>query len=161
MPKILRLFSEKNETLIKLDQQLQEIDDRYDRINSGGCAYFAIALQKKLRKAGFKPRLYIFSDGKLAEFVNRSPEPVSAARANEAGYSIAHILVRVGKYYIDSTGVIEDISTTRWSWYKGGFVKKEKEKVIKSWLKEEDRWNPAFSRRQLKDIFIDIKNIQL
>lgn len=162
MPKeILRLIDEKNEALIKLDMQLQKIDERYSRINAGGCAYFAVALQKKLRKAGFLPRLYLFSNDKLAELVNHSEKHVSMADANKAGYNIAHVLVRVGKYFIDSTGVRTDISTTRWSWYEGGFIKKDKEKVIKSWLKEKDRWNDSFDRRQLKHIFTDIKNIQL
>lgn len=145
----------------KLDEQLKEINDRFSHINAGGCAYFAVALQKKLRESGLKPRIYILSNGKLASYVNQSRTNVTAAQANRAGYSIAHVLIRLGKYYVDSTGVISDIKKTKWLFYKGGYVKLEKEEAIKGWLKEKDRWNPMFDKKQLKAIYSAIDEIQI
>lgn len=67
-------------------------------LNIGGCGFFAEHLYKLLVKLGFKPKLLALTP---------TPEALTIAIDLESvcfDAYIVHIVVKLGKYYVDSTG---------------------------------------------------------
>lgn len=143
-----------------LHKQLRKIDEKYSNINAGGCGIFALALKKRLEKAGFDVDLFTFSiDRNFSDKIQNCNN--SLAEANARGISLGHIMCRIGNTFIDSTGVYLSVKNTIWD-IKGFYHERISEaSFVKSWLKEKECWNPLFDTEQLPHILKDIKNLKL
>src|SRR3989304_2619009 len=110
-------------------------------INYGGCGVFAVSLYKNLPKQ-MRPRLVVLIRGDASNY-----KFILKRQSNFNGLRIPHVVVRVGKLYVDNTGVSHNINDLCdggcWGYNKVVVpFKKMENEVVKNWRK----WNTDFNR---------------
>lgn len=123
-----------------LEKKLNKLDE-IPRINAGGCALVAFGLVHYIKKTHPKTKptvVYILP--------NHDTEAIKGLQNGES-HSCGHAVVRVGKEYIDSTGIRSlDSLNRRWGLSAEGnkYVEITPEHTMET-LKT-GCWNPAFQR---------------
>lgn len=152
---------------LKLVSGLRELDDKYPKLNSGGCLFVAKWIGEAFRRKRIKVD-YLILDNYPGDLTSIRKEfkthgnTESLMDLNERMIEVAHIIVRVnGNLYIDSKGVATSINDTKWSYlHKMGYIT---HKTMLRWCNDYDyRWNPIFLHthgHQLPRIENDIKNL--
>jgi hypothetical protein len=137
-----------------LYEQFVDINEKVPRINHGGCGVFAEKLYMVLCNLGLTPKLIVITDNRkgMNERVKGEDN-----WSDKFGYaSITHIVVKIGKHYVDSTGIyssvkyvcehhayrisIREVSTTLTI------------DTLKDWNNNPYIWNDSFNRRHIKTI---------
>lgn len=147
-----------SEAIKTLKKHLQEIDEKFPKINHGGCVFFANALKDKLEELGIKTKFYVISNTNMAEIIE-TREDNSLSAINSDGAYLYHMMCKVGDYIIDSTGIYNNLNETTWRFNTGKEVGKEE--VVRNWLNERGVWNPTFNQEDLPEIYENIKAITL
>jgi len=155
--------------LEKLSGQLQTINEKFDRINHGGCGKFALALGKKLEKENvkFKYVLVSYADRniptllssvrKFTEYTN-TVEDTNENRVKN-GFLIIHILIYYKGKFIDSGGVYNNISDAGYdsSCRLSAILEKSR---LENWCNS-STWNTTFADYQMGAIRREINKIKL
>ncbi len=146
----------KKELREKLERVLMDIKLRYPLLNAGGCGIFGLSLGKVLNKLGYEYEYYLIIRNKhtLEEanhYINRN----DVNSLNSTDWT--HLVVKVGKYYIDVDGVRKEVKKT----YEVNLTDPLSEELLKEMLKEENRymWNRTFDRKQMRSIDVRLKEL--
>lgn len=121
-------------------RQVQE--QNIPNINRGGCGIFATTLYKSIKP--FNPRLVVLIRSNPSNY-----KFILKQQSDFNGLRIPHVVVRVGKYYVDSSGVVFNINELCDGECRGynkvvvPFKKMENE-VVQNWRK----WNSDFNRKK-------------
>jgi len=141
-----------------ISEEFQKINNSHFRINSGGCGIFAEIAYRSLIKAGLKPKLAV-----LTRPNEMNKEMVEQNLKNNAGafdIPFSHIVLVVGKHYIDSTGAYKD-HTKISSFYADHLcVIGMDVELLKDWNKNPYNWNRVFNRTQVPSIKKQIKAVE-
>jgi len=138
---------------IKLSEVLCDIKLRHPLINAGGCGVFALSLGNRLSELGYSIEYRVMInkrneyDFKLA---NRAISNNSIRDINETNWE--HIMVKVGKHYIDVGGIYDEVTKYRIS-------DNISEEFLREWLSIRRMWNSMFDRKQMKGINMRLNNL--
>jgi hypothetical protein len=111
-------------------------------INRGGCGISALALYDIAKANGKKPKIvYLYSW--MDDDSYQMNERYKKGKSGEAS-SCAHVLVKVGKKYYDSTGSIKAKEIETYSKVDEGIKRNH---LIAS-IKNVNEWNPCFKRKK-------------
>ena len=135
--------------------KIKPVNENNRTINWGGCGLFAMALVKHLRRMGYSPTLVLidYSPNQYKDYME------------EYGYIPAfapkpsHVMVKLNKYYIDSTGAYSPRRFRKTKWYSRGEYHITPENY-KPAIFTNDGWNNDFKRcySAFKDIIVHIKS---
>ena len=126
----------------------------HSKINYGGCGMFAKLLYYNMRKyLNITPEIILFDTSEQLQDgeINKYP---SLQDFNRAGHMCVHIVLKVGDYYIDSSGV------HKFSWFTnvyGGWFKLTEQtgmtiQTLSKWVSSANSWNPTFNRESTGEI---------
>ena len=125
-----------------LKVRLEKINNKIPCINRGGCGLFAVELAIRLKKIKIPCKLVIIDTyGVIEEYTDD---------INEYGYVLpdsnkpSHVMVKVGRRYIDSDGV-STRSEVFEEWMYANHLEIKPEQFIQS-ARTEYGWNCAFRR---------------
>ena len=131
--------------LLKIAKLLAAVSQNVPNVNYGGCGKFAFALQKKLREYGIRSSAYVLSRRNYAE-------DVPMARQLTSDYNWVHVILRIGKVYVDATGLYgrseEDVLATTKKTFMGRYDRltlipaSQMPSVVKN-----VNWNPRYDIR--------------
>ena len=130
----------------------------HSEINLGGCGIFAKLLYYNMRKyLNITPEIVCF------DLPDHQIEPgeindyKSVEEYNEDGNMCIHLLLRIGDYYIDSSGI------HKLSWYENQVYRIPLAiqegmtiQTLTSWVASANSWNPTFNRYTTGDINKDM-----
>ena len=133
----------------------------HSKINYGGCGAFAKLLYFNMRKY-----LNITPEIVCLDYPDHQIQPgeindyKSLQAYNEDGNMCIHLLLRIGDYYIDSSGI------HKLSWYENqvyGIPLAVQEgmtiQTLTSWVSSGNNWNPTFNRYGIGDINDDMVKV--
>lgn len=130
--------------LTALYDQYQIVNSKVKYLNQGGCGVFAEGLFDVLTALGYKPTICIITPNKVGM--------TKRVNNDDTGWaSCTHMIIKVGKYYIDSTGVYNSItSMTAYHGYgyQELFVGISID-ITREWNNNPYQWNDSFNRRQI------------
>ena len=152
----------KSAKLFSTLNSLSVIGEKFKHINRGGCGAFALYLSKELDKRNIKHDiLWIGDDYHNAEKVIRntfqSNSNVTLEDFSDNGIFLSHVMVRIGKKFIDSEGVYKGFDNTRWSHRR--VLSKVSNKELFKLVDNPKGWNDTFNRKLMPKIKKDIKKI--
>lgn len=139
-------------------EEFQKINNSSYRINSGGCGIFAEFAYRSLVKVGLKPKLAV-----LTRPDEMKKETVEENLKNNAGafdIPFSHIVLVVGKHYIDSTGAYKDHTKINSNYADHLCVVGMDVELLKDWNKNPYNWNSVFNRNQVPSIKKQIKAVE-
>jgi len=139
-----------------LNTELQKINNNHQSINRGGCGIFAEALYLSLSKVGLKPKLAVLT--RRTEMDEKEVKKNLKNNANAYEVPFSHIVVVIGKKYIDSNGVQKSFMNT--PFWNCLCVKGMDVELLKEWNKNKYNWNDVFNRTQIPSIKKKIKAIE-
>lgn len=123
----------------KLLEEIEKINNKYPKIDWGGCGTFSYHLSEKLNKSNIRNQIVYI------------PEKETPKDAYRCDIKFHHILVKVNNYLIDNSGirnVKEEVL----------FLQNEK---LKCMLEDKKLWNNVFSQKEWSYLSTDIMNIKL
>ena len=152
----------KRDKLFSVLSKLSVINQKYSNINRGGCGVFALYLSKELDKRNIKHDiLWIGDDYHNAEKVIRntfqSNSNVTLEDFSDNGIFLSHVMVKIGKKFIDSEGVYKGFDNTRWSHRR--VLSKMSNKELFKLVDSSHGWNDTFQRKLIPKIKKDIKKV--
>jgi hypothetical protein len=137
----------------RLKYALDLINNNYPTINSGGCGVFAVMIHDQLEKMGIKSEFHMLCrDSETAERVMEVTDNLEFRWMNWG-----HVIVSVGEYYIDSTGIYpsyDEYLNANYQWvewdyeYISGHLNKD---LIRLHA-DSTHWNPTFDRELIPTI---------
>ena len=131
------------ERLEKLSPHLEKINNSVPRINYGGCGAFAVELYELLERLGYKPSITVLTYRPLI-----TQSAIGNGLENVMG-GIDHIIVRVGKYCLDSEGVHSVSETIREWGVSEVWVNDVPIYMLKMWVANRLNWNKVFDRSNI------------
>jgi len=146
----------KKKVLEIINQEFQEINENHKHINSGGCGIFAEFAYRSLSKVGLKPQLAVLTRRTEMDVKDVKKNLKNNASAYQVPFS--HIVVVIGKKFIDSNGVQKNLSNT--PFWNCVCVKGMDVELLKDWNKNKHNWNDVFNRNQIPSIKKKIKAIE-
>lgn len=127
------------EKLGLLQNQIKSINDKFEKINYGGCGTFSYYVSEILDKYGIDNQIVYLEEKKVPP------------RAFRCDIKFTHIYVHVDKYYIDNNGFYLD----------AGDVKVLPKEKLKDMLDEPRLWNSEFDEEKRKLLAKELINIKL
>lgn len=140
--------------LTLLFELFADINEKVPRLNYGGCGVFAEKLYHLLCGLGLNPKLIVITDN--AKGMNERVKGYDKWSFKYGYASITHIVVRVGRYYIDSTGIYKSIVFVC-EFHKYRETQRQVSTrltidVLEKWNAQPYIWNDSFNRRHIKTI---------
>jgi hypothetical protein len=136
----------KKQVLAKYDNIINDISNKVNRINCGGCGLYAKMLGDILKENNIKFdyvmlfRQSVTNDKQLKAYIdNNDVDEVN-------NYHWSHVMVKIGKRYVDAEGVFDSpmFSGIRLE------TKKISEVFLETMLEQKSMWNPTFNRKTEK-----------
>jgi hypothetical protein len=119
--------------------QIKKINDKYPKIDWGGCGTFSYHLSEKLNKLNIKNQIVY------------TPEKETPEGAYRCDIKFHHIFVKVDNYLIDNYGINS---------FEKEVLSLENEK-LKLMLEDKKLWNNVFPHEKWDPLAKDIMNIKL
>jgi len=136
-----------------LNSLLTTLNSTFKEINNGGCDHFTLTIGTKLSELGYDVEGVCLQTiinpldlDKIKE-VYRVPSK-ELSQLNERGGYIHHLMLNVGGYLIDSTGIYNSLDEVKELYPRFDEVGRVSLDVIAGWCNSE-RWNPTFDTGQL------------
>lgn len=154
--KLLTFFNrkQKDEFLFELGEEIKKINDKYPDINYGGCGLFAVLLYNKLKNLGYNPVIcsFVYNEQafrKSIEIYNKEGILSYELKRREG---FCHVILKVGDFYMDSTGVYEIV--TEMDEFCMGYrvVEGVSYKMILECSNKRSLWNNTFNRNHISEI---------
>lgn len=139
-----------------LNEKLPErINNNFLDINSGGCGIFALMLAKELNAIGIEAELAWIGYGDESEEVTENITEL--VENTDCLYNLVfkhklyckHMVVYINGFYIDSTGVYQDLDDTDWGGVLLGVFKMNQVAHI---CNDRKGWNTWFNSRNIPRI---------
>ena len=136
----------KKQVLAKYDNIINDISNKVNRVNCGGCGLYAKMLGDILKANNIKFdyvmlfRQSVTRDKQLKVYIdNNDVEEVN-------NYHWSHIMVKIGKRYVDAVGVFNS------PMFNGNRLetKKINGEFLETMLEQKHMWNPTFNRKTEK-----------
>ncbi len=149
--------------LFKLnDSLINNLDNKFDSLNAGGCAVVAYMLARELCSVGINAKVvWLSSFGATKEDFDKvlvaNNNSVSLRELNQSNINCAHCMVLVNGKLIDSTGVHKNRDNMTWKHYK--ILNIVSWDIVEPIAKNEYGWNSSFNREQIPAVENTIKNI--
>jgi hypothetical protein len=133
----------KKQVLAKYDNIINDISNKVNRVNCGGCGLYAKMLGDILKANNIKFdyvmlfRQSVTYDKQLKAYIdNNDVEEVN-------NYHWSHIMVKIGKRYVDAVGVFNS------PMFNGMVLetKKINGDFLETMLEQKHMWNPTFKRK--------------
>ena len=133
----------KKQVLAKYDNIINDISNKVNRVNCGGCGLYAKMLGDVLKANNIKFdyvmlfRQSVTYDKQLKAYIdNNDVEEVN-------NYHWSHIMVKIGKRYVDAVGVFNS------PMFNGMVLetKKINGDFLETMLEQKHMWNPTFKRK--------------
>ncbi len=133
----------KKQVLAKYDNIINDISNKVNRVNCGGCGLYAKMLGDILKANNIKFdyvmlfRQSVTYDKQLKAYIdNNDVEEVN-------NYHWSHIMVKIGKRFIDAEGVFDS------PMFNGSRLecKKINGDFLETMLEQKYMWNPTFNRK--------------
>lgn len=129
----------------------------YSKINLGGCGIFAKLLYYHIKKlTGLEPVIWIISTT-----VDGYPktDPKQFASMEEWPAHVLHVVLQLGDYYLDSTGV-HTLPTIAGKYGRAANIRVKLDiKTLSKWVATSDGWNDTFDRYTTGDINKDLEEL--
>lgn len=149
------------QVLAGLHLHYNKVNKKVKCLNKGGCGIFAVALYDILIELGYKPQIVVITN-------DREAMRCRVHRIDHKKYaSVQHMVVKVGKYYVDSTGFNTDccIFAKPYVGRVDGYGKPIFElfaqmpiKVARQWNENPHQWNSRFRRMHIPTVQELVKN---
>ena len=91
--------------LFKLYKEIEPINNDIRSIQYGGCGVFALSLYNLLKKLNRKPTIVVVTGKRAIKWIDAWVGNVSKCEANIEAH---HIVIKLGKSYIDNNGIYND-----------------------------------------------------
>jgi hypothetical protein len=148
--------------IYQLEPVLPQVKKKFPSINRGGCGVFANLLANELDKLGIKYKIiWIGRDSKDKRRINKIFKhyggQVNLMDFNNSDIYLAHVMIKVGRKFIDASGVYKSIDDTQWDWYglRCEITKEQLELISLS----SEGWNISFNRNQIPRVGKEVKKI--
>ena len=126
------------------------------RVNSGGCAVYAIIVHDELAKLGIKTKLKVY--GHCSQSVTKASEAVintntngdyHVGHFNDNGVELAHIKVLVRGYVVDCESILPTGSSKNYAWYPlaKGYMNPD---ALRTIANNDIGWNRMFNRKHIE-----------
>lgn len=145
-----------------LEPVLPKVKEKFPTINWGGCGVFANLLATELDKLGVKYKIiWIGDDSKHKKDIKRifkdKGNDVCLLDFNNEFIWVSHIMIKIGRKFIDASGIYENFKTTEWNHREVicEITKKELELISLS----NHGWNCSFNRTQIPKVERELKKI--
>ena len=133
----------------------------HSKINLGGCGIFAKLLYYNMRKyVNITPEIICFDLPNHQIGKGEINDYKTVEDYNNDGNMCIHLLLRIGDYYIDSSGI------HKLSWYENQVYRIPLAiqegmtiQTLTSWVASANSWNPTFSRYTIGDINDDMVEV--
>lgn len=124
-------------------KEFPKINEKYPIINCGGCGIFAQKVYGILKEFHFKPKLIV-----LIPFYYSKTDAVEKLNNNGKPYEMAwsHIMVKVGKKFIDCDGIYTNLKQTDHYFSHEG-VEGMTPELLQQWI-DSRGWNDRFDREK-------------
>lgn len=159
------LASMETKALKFLSTKLRKATEKFDKINSGGCAVFAEMLSVKLNALNVDHKIVYLVDNfrgdkkeKFNEIVSDKSK-FSNLELNSNGIYCLHMMIDIDGKLVDCDGVHESLSATIYDGYIcGELTTKQCNKIS---YNDEDvyTWNKMFDRGQIPDMKKSLDNL--
>lgn len=154
----------KSSKLLSALESLSVIGDKYKRINAGGCGVFALYLSEELEKRNVKHEIVWIGETwnnskRVIRDVLKSNSNLTLQVFNDNGVYLSHVMIKVGKRYVDAEGVFTGFNNTYWAARNRYVLAKIKKKELSMLVESPDGWNPDFNRGLMPKIKKQVKKI--
>lgn len=140
--------------IVKLHSHLYQINKIEPRLNKGGCAIFASEVYYRLRKMGYKPKIYVLD--LQPEDMKQKVTEWRYAYKNKASTHLPmgdHCCIKLGMWFFDSKYLIEATENKKLYFDKeydiSGTISWQN---IKYLVRIRRLWNTEFPRRNIPKI---------
>jgi hypothetical protein len=145
-----------------LEPALPQVKKKFPSINFGGCGVFANLLANELDKLGVKYKIVWIGSHRrhkkiIKQTFNHYGGLVTLNEFNEQEVFLAHVMIKIGKTYIDASGVYNSFKETQWS-YRCVICDITKEQLEFITLTSIG-WNTSFNRNQIPRVEKEVKKI--
>jgi hypothetical protein len=149
-----------------LKNDIPQVEERFDRINAGGCGVFALSLSDELNKKDIAHKIVWIGDAlrneteelhKKIHHIFESNENLTLDTFNNKGLYLSHVMVVIDGKYIDATGLYDGFSQT--SWLHRKVITEITNEQLRILADNEDGWNCSFDRElipNVKEMVVDI-----
>jgi hypothetical protein len=145
-----------------LEPALPQVKKMFPTINWGGCGVFANLLATELDKLGVKYKIiWIGHEARhkkdIKKIFKHYGGQVTLGAFNDSDIYVAHIMIKVGRKFIDASGVHKNLNNTQWGWYglRHEITKEQLELISLS----SEGWNSDFNRNQIPRVKKEVKKI--
>lgn len=130
----------KKEQILNFYEILKNVNNDLLYINLGGCGAFAFLLSQKFSNIGIQHKIVLLSD---KNSINLYKVNLLKNKKISSRIKPEHVMVKVGRYYIDSEGVFtkRTLKNTKWRYCEELLVDREN---IEPMIKDLRGWNPTF-----------------
>ena len=138
----------------KLKIKLPRVKAVFNRINCGGCGFFAAILYSELKKLGLNPKIILIANSSdIEDYMDNGQLTESLAALNMNQIYLIHVMIKVGDYYLDAEGVHK----SAWNGHEINITHAS----LKESLRKGQRhcWNRLFDWEQTKPITKTLKEI--
>jgi len=145
-----------------LEPALPQVQNKFPSINWGGCGVFANLLANELDKLGVKYKIiWIGHEARhkkdIKDIFKHYGGQVSLIDFNNRDIYLAHVMIKVGRKFIDASGVHKNLNDTQWGWYRLRHeITKEQLEFISL---TSEGWNTSFNRNQIPRVEKEVKKI--
>jgi len=137
-----------------LKNDIPQVKERFDRINSGGCGVFALSLSDELNKRDIAHKIvwigYGDNEDKSIHRIFESNHNVTLDTFNNKGIYLSHVMVVIDGKYVDATGLYDEFGQTSWSYRK--VVTEISNEQLRMLVDNEDGWNCSFNRKLIPNV---------
>jgi hypothetical protein len=154
----------KTSKLLRALESLSIISDKYKSINAGGCGVFALYLSEELEKRNVKHEIVWIGETcnnskRVIRDVLNSNSNFNLQIFNENGVYLSHVMIKVGKRYVDAEGVFTGFNNTYWAARNRFVLAKITKKELSMLVESPEGWNPSFNRGLMPKIKKQVKKI--
>ncbi|WP_418513696.1 hypothetical protein [Corallibacter sp.] len=149
-----KIFTKEFKT--NLESLLTTINESFENINNGGCAYFAQLLYPKLKELTDDIEILFFLQSEDLNFIQKEKEYYNEVKDSdddlkEAGFVISHVILKCEEYYIDTNIIDKTIPNYFEKKYNHHLIGSISFDVL-STLIDYNEWNEAFDINDLSKI---------
>lgn len=148
--------------IYQLEPALPSIHEKFPSINWGGCGVFANLLTTELDKLGVKYKIIWIGNNpndkkQIKKIFKEKGDKVILWDFNEIGIGVAHFMVKIGRKFVDASGVYKSLNDTEWWNYRlrCEVTKENLNSVSVSHL----GWNNMFDRKQIPRVEREVKSL--
>lgn len=151
--------------LLSVLNSLSAVKESFYTINWGGCGVFALYLSDELNNRNIKHEIIWIGDSgnsvrtakNRIQKVFKNNSNASLQHFRDCNVSLSHVMIRIGRKYIDATGVAIGFENTDWS-YRSILTKMSNDE-LRSLVNEPKGWNDSFNRSLIPKVKEQIETI--